>query len=95
MIEPESCFPQLLGMYRSLSWACAHIPDLGQYKKHNGHILILAFRLLKMILTLDQGSFLQCINLPYINVSVVTKNIDKPHHSKGKSEETIFKNHII
>lgn len=63
--EPESCFPQLLELYHSLSWVFANIPDLGQLKKKkkkikitqkNSHILILAFRLLKMNLTLDQGS---------------------------------------
>lgn len=61
--EPESCFPQLLELYHSLSWVFANIPDLGQLKKNknkitqkNSHILILAFRLLKMNLTLDQGS---------------------------------------
>ena len=33
--EPESCFPQSLELYHSLSWVFANIPDLGQLKQKN------------------------------------------------------------
>lgn len=62
----------------SLRWAFVHIPDLSQSEeKERKKTPRLAFRLLEMNLTLDQGSSsnVHSKSAIYIYLNVVTKNI--------------------